>query len=56
MAAQEQDWLSKCIQCQHCYIRKADDDVYYCRKRNGECEYKPQKIKKGDKNGKVFNL
>lgn len=34
------DPLEKCSTCQHCYKRKNDDELIYCRKRNGKCDYK----------------
>lgn len=37
---EKEDWFEKCRTCQHCYS-KNNDDYYYCRKRNGKCEYKP---------------
>lgn len=39
---QNEDWLSKCITCKHCYTTN-DDDYIKCRKRNGKCEYKEYK-------------
>lgn len=41
-----EDWLKKCLTCQHCYKLKTDDETIYCRKRNGKCEYKEYKPKK----------
>lgn len=40
----KEEWLIKCLTCQHCYQR-LDDDYIYCRKRNGKCEYKKYKKK-----------
>lgn len=40
---QEENWVDKCLKCQHCYKRKDDDELLYCRKRNGKCEFKPVK-------------
>lgn len=46
----ELNWLEKCITCQHCGKKKDDDDIIYCRKRNGKCEYKPyKKVRKSKK-------
>lgn len=33
-------WVEKCLTRQHCYKRQDDDEIMYCRKRNGKCEYK----------------
>lgn len=43
-----EDWLQKCLNCQYCY-QTNDDDYIKCRKRNGKCDFKPFKNKKGDK-------
>ena len=40
------NWVEKCLTCQHCYKRIDDDSYIYCRKRNGKCEYKPYKSKR----------
>ena len=36
----EQDWLEKCLKCQHSYHKNDDADTIYCRCRNGQCNYK----------------
>lgn len=36
------DWVYKCMRCQHCYKRKDDDDTLYCRTKSG-CNFKPYK-------------
>ena len=41
------DWTEKCLNCQHCYTLKTDEREYRCRKRNGKCEFKEFKSKKG---------
>ena len=46
----DENWVEKCMTCQHCYKRR-DDEYLYCRKRNGKCEYKAvQEQEKGGKN------
>lgn len=40
MSEMYEPWVEKCLTCQHCYRRQDDDDILYCRKRKGKCEYK----------------
>lgn len=42
----DDNWVEKCLTCQHCYKRMDNDEYLYCRKRNGKCEYKPYKSKR----------
>ncbi len=41
----DENFLERCLTCQHIACRKSDIDEYYCRKRNGKCEYKEYKKK-----------
>lgn len=47
-----EDWVYKCLDCKHSYKKQNDDDVLYCRKRNGKCEFSPRIIK-NMKEGKI---
>ena len=42
----DENWLEKCLTCQHCYIPQNEDDEIRCRRRLPFCEYKPHKTKK----------
>lgn len=40
----EEDWVKKCKTCVHCYKKRDDDELLYCRCRNGKCNYKEKKL------------
>lgn len=42
----EEDWLEKCLECQHIYRKKDDAETVYCRCRNGKCNFKQKVIRK----------
>lgn len=50
----EEDWLKKCLKCQHVYFRKNDADILCCRCRNGKCNFKLKKLRRKN-NVKEFN-
>ena len=39
----KEDWLTKCLNCNHSYYRKDDADTLYCRCRNGKCNFSNRK-------------
>lgn len=42
-----EDWLDKCLECQHCYVKQSDANEYHCRvSKSGVCKFKPAKLKK----------
>lgn len=42
-----EDWLKKCLVCQHCYVtRDEGDDAYKCRCRDKKCHFKEIKKRK----------
>ena len=49
------EWLQKCLSCKHSYYKKDEADMIYCRCRNGECNYKPDKTepKNNEQSNKV---
>ena len=40
---EKEDWIEKCLKCQHSYRRNNDADTIYCRCRGGECNFKEVK-------------
>ena len=40
-----ENWIEKCLKCQHVYYRKDGADTIYCRCRNGKCNFKLKEYK-----------
>lgn len=47
----EAEWLKKCLQCKHCYVKQDEGGEYRCRKRDGKCEFEPYVPKKRKESG-----
>ena len=41
-----EEWVYKCMKCKYSYWSIRDNDVMYCRKRKGKCEFKPKEKRK----------
>ena len=42
-----EEWLKRCVECKHCYVRIKDIDEVYCSLK-GDCRFEPIKEKQNE--------